>query len=530
MNSSKIPFLIGVTGHRNIRESDVETLYLTVKSILKDFIDRYPNTPIQMMNSLAEGSDLLCADVAASLGIPLIVVLPTNADEYSASFSQADKKRFHSHLTNAESVLISPETEERIPSISERDYRFRQAGIYISTHCQLLIALWDGDMTQKDGCGSAAAVNFMLTGSYNPKEGVPNRPAKASMVYHVLTPRSDTGEAGELQKLGDYESFSEILSRTDEFNRLSESQKKQGYSLFEQVEVPSKVHMLDNLYSSSDQLSIRYAKRYRLVLALMALFGTLLTLSFLLYDEAELHWMILATGAALLLMFISHRYAVRSACHRRYLEYRVLAESLRVQAFLKYAGSELDVPSLMPLIQQEETTWIVSALSALSAVRIDPVPHSIRDLWIVNQRDYHAKAIQKSRIKRAGSDRIVSVALILSASIYVIALILELTLFGTFFPSLAQPSSPDLYRTVIKIILGGLSAGTLFIANYYGKQSLVRVETDHIKMQHFFDQILSLIDRQGQNDKILKHLAREELNENGNWYSYQSNNTPDIDL
>lgn len=530
MNSPKIPFLIGVTGHRVIRDCDTNTLYLTVKSILKGLIERCPNTPIQMMNSLAEGSDLLCADAAVSLGIPLIVVLPTEPNEYSAHFSECDRERFYSHLNRAESVLISPETEEPTPSISEQDYHFRQAGIYISTHSHLLIALWDGDMTQKDGCGSAAAVNFMLNGSYNPKEGVPNRPAKASMVYHVLTPRSDTGEAGKLQKLGDYESFSEILTRTDEFNRLSESQKKQGYSLFEQVEVPPRVHALDSLYSSSDQLSIRYAKRYRLVLALMALFGTLLTLSFLLYDEAELHWMILATGAALLLMVISHRYAVRSACHRRYLEYRVLAESLRVQAFLKYAGSELDVPSLMPLIQQEETTWIVSALSALSAVRIDPVPHSIKDLWIVSQRDYHAKAIQKSSLKRAGSDRIVSVALILSASIYVTALILELTLFGTFFPSLAHLNSPDLCRTVIKIILGGLSAGTLFIANYYGKQSLVRVETDHIKMQHFFDQMLSLIDRQGQNDKILKHLAREELNENGNWYSYQSNNTPDIDL
>ena len=530
MSNSKIPVIVGITGHRTIHNQDSVQIYQAVVSLLKELKAKCPNSPIHMMNSLAEGADLLCADAAASLGIPLIVVLPFDADQYTSHFSEDDKKRFDTHLKSAKSVLVAPEVEIPTSSVAEQDFRFRQAGIYIASHCHVLLALWDGDESKKDGCGTAACINWMLTGAYDPKDGLPVRPKKASMVFHVTTPRFEEIPAGEIKPLGDTVSFEEILSRTDEFNRLASSQKNISSSLFGQTEVDSKIQNLEQLYALADKLSLRYAARYRHVLALMALLGTLLTLSFLLYDEAELHWMILATGVALLFMFLCHRYAIRSACHRRYLEYRVLAESLRVQAFLKYAGSELDVPALMPLTQQEETTWVQIALCALSAERINLVSHPIRDVWIENQCTYHSSATVKSQRKLAGSDRIVKVALIASASLYVIALILELTLFGTFFPSAVKLGNPDLFRTVLKIVLGGISAATLFIANFYGKQSLVRGEIDHVKMQHFYERILAAFERQGQTEQLLKCLAREELNENGNWYSYQSNNTPDINL
>ena len=90
--------------------------------------------------------------------------------------------------------------------------------------------------------------------------------------------------------------------------------------------------------------------------------------------------------------------------------------------------------------------------------------------------------------------------------------------------------SPDaeVYRTILKIVLGLLSALTLLIAGYYGNLSLPRTRSDHRKMERFYTEMGENLARFGQSDALLTHIAREELIENGNWCSYQRDNTPDI--
>ncbi|MBR3795365.1 MAG: hypothetical protein IKL25_09995, partial [Clostridia bacterium] len=70
----------------------------------------------------------------------------------------------------------------------------------------------------------------------------------------------------------------------------------------------------------------------------------------------------------------------------------------------------------------------------------------------------------------------------------------------------------------------------IFIANYYGKQSLSRKLSDHGKMGAFYARISEMLEEYGQSEALLERLAREELIENGNWLSYQRDNTPDISL
>ena len=94
------------------------------------------------------------------------------------------------------------------------------------------------------------------------------------------------------------------------------------------------VNELDRLYGAADVLSIKNANKHRRILLELSAVGTLLTLLFLLYDEAELYGLIAACGLMILLLFLIRFLANRSQCHRKYLEYRVLAESLRVQYYL----------------------------------------------------------------------------------------------------------------------------------------------------------------------------------------------------
>ena len=113
--------------------------------------------------------------------------------------------------------------------------------------------------------------------------------------------------------------------------------------------------------------------------------------------------------------------------------------------------------------------------------------------------------------------------------LYVAALIFEL-LFGGVLPRFPAILSAENYRTLLKLVLGSISAATLFISNYYGKLSLSRGVEDHEKMAVFYGRIVDRLDRCGQDESLLLLLGREELIENGNWCSYQQDNTPDLSL
>ena len=86
-------------------------------------------------------------------------------------------------------------------------------------------------------------------------------------------------------------------------------------------------------------------------------------------------------------------------------------------------------------------------------------------------------------------------------------------------------------RVWIKILWGSLSAVTVFVSGYYGKQSLARKSIDHEKMKHLFASAALRYDLAPQSRmELFRQLGREELIENGNWVSYCRENTPDFSV
>ena len=239
--------------------------------------------------------------------------------------------------------------------------------------------------------------------------------------------------------------------------------------------------------------------------------------------------MILVCGLMFLVAWLVQRRGKRSACHRRYLEYRTLAEGLRVQAFLRYAGSELLVSDILSWSEQAESGWIAAALKA-AVIGAKPYGvHGIREPWVEQQRQYHSRAAQKAKRAFLTSNRIVKTALWISIALYLSVLVFEL-IWGDLLPFGAGVSDADRYRMLTKLLLGGVSAATLFISNYYGRLSLSRVTSDCEKMERFYAAVSNRIDRNGQTDDLLLLLAREELVENGNWCSYQRDNSADLSI
>ncbi len=528
-----IPILIGVTGHRLLGTGDRAAVAASVKAELKRLQSLCPHSRLMMLNSLAEGADLLCAEVGESLGIPLIAVLPREQADYQLDFSPSGKEQFLRQCSRADLVFVAPPAEPAPESGISRDYLFRQAGIYVAAHSHVLLALWDGGAGTEAGCGTAETVGFALEGSYRPSKGVPIRCGENEAVIHVFTPRNGhSGEpAGTVHILGNRAAVRDILLKTDAFNRQAPETGEAGNSRLP-MDVPEDpcLERMSRVSRSAGALSSLSAERYRRSLALLAASGALLAFSFLLYDELRIPWMILLCGLLILSAWILKGSADHSGSHSSYLEYRVLSEALRVQTYLRYAGSGIEVSRLLPWTQADGTPWILDAVCALSVGKPPEAAHEIRSCWVDAQKEYHRAAAGKSLHRLRISSRTVRFVFVLSMVLYAAAVLFELACGGLFLRTQVRIPDPESWRTVLIILLGTASAIALLVSGYYGKLSLPRALSDHQKMERFYAKMSERIRQYGQTGELLEVIAREELAECGSWCSYQRDNHPDMIL
>ena len=280
---------------------------------------------------------------------------------------------------------------------------------------------------------------------------------------------------------------------------------------------------IDTLYGAADVLSIRNAEKHRRILLMLSIAGTLLTLSFLLYDEVELHGLIIACGVMVLCLFFIRRTAERLECHRKYLQYRVLAESLRVQFFLSLAGLRTQVAEILPWSVRRGIPWIREVLAEIPQTACSS-KQPILDCWVRDQKQYHQDALKNAEIKNQTDGRVARIVLLITIGAYVTALLFELAA-GRYHVGSADA---DRIRVVLKITLGTMSAITLFMGNYYGKMSLSNRIDDHKRMIALYEKAEEEILKNGENENLLLFLAREFLNENSTWYAYQNKNKPDL--
>jgi len=151
MSSGK-QFVIGVAGHRKLPSEEIPILTTEIETFYRDVIKEH-GKPI-VMSPLAEGADTLCAKLALDVGLRLIVPLPMNALEYRQAFTGAAETELDCLLSLADRVFVVP-PEETVPVNPKRGFYYRQAGIYVVKHCDILLAVWDGEERDTpDGAGT----------------------------------------------------------------------------------------------------------------------------------------------------------------------------------------------------------------------------------------------------------------------------------------------------------------------------------------------------------------------------------------
>lgn len=183
-----VPLVIAVSGHRNLVPAEVPEIKRLTGEILKTIRAISGATPAAVLTPLAEGSGQLVAREALRLGLQLIVPLPMPKDLYRRGLaSDADRWEFDRLVSQAEVFELPLVEGNAWESIA-------QPGIYLSGHCHLLLAIWDGK--DSDQLGRTAQVVRYHHTDYMPEltetrsqERQLIADYESDLVYHIVCSR-----------------------------------------------------------------------------------------------------------------------------------------------------------------------------------------------------------------------------------------------------------------------------------------------------------------------------------------------------
>jgi len=135
---------IGVTGHRFLTE--VDKIAAGVDKALRQVEDAFGGQAWTVISPLAEGADRLVARRALTRSkARLVVPLPLPQRDYITDFeSDESKNEFCDLLAQAEQIVT-------LPLAPTRDQAYAAVGRYVLDHCDVLIAIWDGQGAQGIG-------------------------------------------------------------------------------------------------------------------------------------------------------------------------------------------------------------------------------------------------------------------------------------------------------------------------------------------------------------------------------------------
>ena len=316
-----------------------------------------------------------------------------------------------------------------------------------------------------------------------------------------------------------------IMNQKEKFFQEMDSCNKTIRHMMEDTVNNPSLETIDELHGKASILSMENAKLHNRLLLLFSAIGTVITFLFLLYDEAELHGLIFLCIVLIIILYIIQNEANFLDCHRKYLEYRVLAESLRVQYFLSYAGIDKKVTAILPWFTRESIPWVEEILQSIEVIP-SKSRQSIMDCWIKDQKGYHQNALAKDQNDKKNEKRITQLVFIITISTFLVTLGFEVYVY------LHSPLSinPNIIRAILKVVVGTMSALALFASSYYGKKSLYYDINNHKRMISLYDKAETDILEQCEDEELLIELAREFLIENSTWYAFQSKNEANIVL
>jgi hypothetical protein len=398
----KIPFMIGVVGHRDLVADEIPTIRTAVAGLLRRLRDDCRDVPLQLLCSMAAGADLLVAEVAAELGIGIVALLPYARRLCRNDLEvEADRENFDRLCEMSDVVELNLPADAKAGDIERegelRDRQLQRAGSLIARYSGLMIAIWNGADTDHRA-GTARAIQFRRMGVMPTDELVVSprdvllSPQVDDLNFEIRCSRVSAPHPAGVAVLGftggdsqgreEYpERLRTTLQRLAEFNRdvdeFGEVIARKGRRLSQPspTPIPKTLEYLDRLFTAADWMGSYHQRCF--TRALKARYGLWALMAFLLitFKKDSIGTLAIMAITGVLTVFLLGTllalWAHRRSWHRKYLDYRALAEALRVDFYWEVAGvrrefdGEFAHESFLQK-QDVELQWIRNAMRAVS--------------------------------------------------------------------------------------------------------------------------------------------------------------------
>jgi hypothetical protein len=557
-SGSAVPLVVAVTGHRDLVPAEVPRIRERVREFLSQLRDNYADRGVAVMSSLAEGADRLVADAALELGIPLTVPLPMPKDLYLRDFETAESREAFERLCAAavdvfELPITPGNTAETIAEPGpNRSRQYAQVGVFMCAHCHVLLALWDGKPSDQLG-GTSQVIRFHhddVMPGYTAR-GAAGRlilaDDESDLVYHIVCSRDrpDGAPADGLSPLdvcwytSDEQNprvphmpfrHRQVFDRANEFGRdvrrhaaRIEDEKYSLLSDEQAAAMPPGLQDINHLFCAADWLAIHFQRRVLHTLRATHVCVFLTGFAYLSYTDFKSdRSFIFLVLAVMIIASVINYLAKRGAWHRKYLDYRTLAEGLRVQFYWAAAGvtsgnvSKFAHDNFLQM-QDPDLGWIRNVMR-VAGTECDVAPSttavgvefSVRE-WIGD-----AQSGQLGYFSRRSSERLrhhLATQRIGKAGLWASAVALALLLFvGAGIPVAVR--SPLVYLMGCLLLLVG-------VRQSYAKST---AEAELIKQYEFMRRIfhnarrrIDASETEAEQRRVLKILGDAALEEHAEW-------------
>jgi hypothetical protein len=420
--------IVGVTSHRNLIPDEVEALRERVRAFLASLQQQFPTLPLTVVSALASGGDQLVAEEALALGARLVAPLPMPLDIYAQDFHDPVARASFDALRRHATVIEAPVQDEALvdgaPAAERpREWHYAQTGIYIASHCHLLLGIWDGKPATLPG-GTAEVVDYYLTGR-KPAVVERRRGARGEnliddnnqrLAWHVVCSRAQadgvprpplrplqsfwrTGEEdwpGDALMPASFRAMFERIVALDQDSRRHAShiaRAARDVSRRRSEDRPLQQRSpIEQAFAAADWLALHYRRRVLVAMRAMYTLAALMGFAFVLYDNLDQQRMIFVFLLLFAVGVTLDRVATRHEWHRRYLDYRALAEGLRVQSYWRRAGLSMTGDAEFAhdnFLQKQDVDlgWIrnvmrAAALQAATGGTREPDLHAVIEEWV----------------------------------------------------------------------------------------------------------------------------------------------------
>jgi len=431
MNPIPYRIRLGVTGHRSLKDKDILSERITeiLKNDLldeksKELVSSFASTTplsFSILTPLAEGADRLVAETVLAFNktSSIEVVLPMTLNDYKKTFSDPDNPQFDELRSKAREVIalrnydftsdpkiVYSNSPDDIESKIERARKeaYERVGHYVVNHVDILIALWDGNKSAKQG-GTSETV------SYANSKGLPLiilsteapykiNPVKRFEIYEDSIKSLDKFNKTELP--GDYEE--KIVNKS--YSRLKAGAVESTQQDINYIDPWTLIKNIILPYSARSSLEAKKnQKRYKwggFWIYMNSAFAIISAIIGILYPSVQFLSFSIEILSLLFVLGIFF-YITKTKAHKNWLEYRFLTERLRSACFFLITNLEISAIEVPPHMRLAHKTndWMIKVfneiwnmlppMKGLPENLLSWAQKYIDETWIQDQIGFHKK-------------------------------------------------------------------------------------------------------------------------------------------